>query len=200
ASPAPRAARSSARPRARRASSTAPARTRRSSVSVRAAGATCARLRRSESSRSEKSRRRSELAAFTIARCRRTTRRTRRARSRPSSTPTSSPAARTTSAGSVLQGSPSSSTSMRSRGRARGALTLGGNLFDGSLGLLLARRTVGVGRDGKQPRGGDASLSELGLDSLHDLVGDVRVLAQEGGRVLPALAQSLLVEAEVRAG
>src|SRR5439155_2070631 len=136
----------------------------------------------------------------TIASCRRSSRRTRRARSRPSSTPTSSPAARTTSAGSVRQGSPSSSTSIRSRGRARSALTLGGNLFDGSLGLLLARRTVGVGRDGEQPRGGDGSLSELGLDSLDDLVGDVRVLAQEGGRVLPPLTEPLVVEAEVRAG
>src|SRR3954468_24332679 len=149
----------------------------------------------------ETSRRRRTFVARAIASCRRSSRPTRRARSRSSSTPISSPQRSTTSAGSVRHASPSSATSTRSRGRARRELTLGGNLFERSLCLLLAGGApILAGRLGQQAPRGDRALAELGLDPLNDLVGHVGMLAQEGGGVLPPLAQALFVEAEVRPG
>src|SRR5207245_9966172 len=52
----------------------------------------------------------------------------------------------------------------------------------------------------QEPRRGDLLVPELGLDAGDDSLAGVRMLAQERGRVLPALAESFFVEAEVRAG
>ena len=72
--------------------------------------------------------------------------------------------------------------------------------FSDSLGLL--RRGLGLlvrSRHRQQARGGEAALAELGLDPVQDLVGHIWVFPQEGGRVLPPLAEPFLVEAEVGA-
>src|SRR5262245_30332897 len=198
-SPAPRSPRACALGRANRPSSPAPASVRRSIVSARAAGATFARSSRVFSSAAERSRVRSARAALAIASCRLSSRRTRRARSRSSSTPTSRPARSTTSSGSIRQGSPSSRTSTRPRDAAASELTLRGDLFDESLGLLLGAGAVLGGHGRKQPCRGDPAFAELRLDPLDDLLGGVRMLAQEGRSVLAPLPEPLLVEAEVGA-
>src|SRR5581483_8647721 len=52
---------------------------------------------------------------------------------------------------------------------------------------------------GQEPRGDDLPLGRLRLDPLQDLLDDVGVLLEEGGRVLAPLAEPLVAEAEVRA-
>src|SRR5438034_7977956 len=196
--PAPRSASACALARANRSSSTAPAPVSRSIVAARVAGVMRAFARRASSSAAERSRLRRARAAHAIASCCRSSWRRRRTRWRSSSNPTRSPARSTTSAGSVRQGSPSSATSTRPRDAAASELTLRGNLFDGSLSLLLAGGAIRGGPRGKQPRRGDPAFAELRLDPLDDLVGRVGMFPQEGRGVLAPLPEPLLVEAEVR--
>jgi hypothetical protein len=51
----------------------------------------------------------------------------------------------------------------------------------------------------QEPGRDDRVGPELGLDGAEDALGDVGVLLQERGRVLAALAEALVGEAEVRA-
>src|SRR4029079_10643437 len=53
--------------------------------------------------------------------------------------------------------------------------------------------------DRQEARRDDLLWPELELDLLEDLLRHVGMLAQERGRVLPALAEPLVAEAEVRA-
>src|SRR5205085_2089676 len=79
----------------------------------------------------------------------------------------------------------------------RSAVTLG---IGWSL-LRLGRLLLGghFDRSRQQPSGDHLVRPGIGLDLRQDLLGHVRVLAQERGRVLAALAESLVAEAEVRA-
>ena len=61
------------------------------------------------------------------------------------------------------------------------------------------RRRPSRRRHREEARGDDRVRPELGLDGAEDPLGDVRVLPQERGRVLAALAEPLVAEAEVRA-
>src|SRR5581483_11779411 len=105
-----------------------------------------------------------------------------------------------------------SARTARSRARRRSsagtALRLD-RLLDRALGeLARGRRCRGlplrggflVGRlgDRQQPGGRDLVIAELGLDPLEDRLRHVRVLTQEGGRILAPLAEPLVLEAEVR--
>src|SRR5918994_3759320 len=78
-------------------------------------------------------------------------------------------------------------------------------LFD--LRALPVRLRVGLDvvgraglRSGQQSRRRDLLGPELRLERPDDPLRHVRVLAQERRRVLPALSEALVVEAEVRAG
>src|SRR5262245_37851416 len=86
---------------------------------------------------------------------------------------------------------------LRLLGRGLGAFTRNRG---GSRRLLLGGRRLvaGVGH-GQQPGGSDLILSELCLDPSQDRLRDVGMLAEERGRVLAALAEPLVLEAEVRA-
>ena len=150
----------------------------------------------------------------TSASCLRSSPRRARRRARSSCSPTASPTRTTTSAGSTRQGAPSSSTATRPGRLERSAVTsatdaLRGGRFDllgFGLRLFLGRRCVGgpvagLGdHGGKQARRDDLLGADLGLDPREDLLADVGVLAQERGRVLTALPEPLVAEAEVRAG
>src|SRR5207245_8789881 len=142
-------------------------------------------------------RRASVLVALVSASCSRSFRRSARARSRVTSVPVARPAASTTSSGSFRQGRPSSSTSTRPRGAARSAVIVGVRIASGlgRLDLFWSGFDLLACRHREQAGRGDALRAEVGLDPQEDLLGHVRVLAQERGGVLPALPEPLLVEA-----
>src|SRR5580765_5237996 len=137
---------------------------------------------------------------------RRSSRPSVRARGRSSSTPATRPARTTASSGRTRQCSPSSSTRMRPGLVARNAVTRaiplslrrGGGLLVGldDLRHRACHHRLGLGdeasRDGLLGR-------RLRLDAGQDLLDDVRVLFEERGRVLAALAEPLVAVAEVRA-
>src|SRR5207244_1499420 len=147
--------------------------------------------------------------ATASASSRRISRRSNRRAGRSRARPWARPARTTTATGSSRQGEPSSSTAMRPRRLSRSAVIVGiggwllrpSGLLDGflrvslDLAVLLGARRPG----GKQARRGDLLGTELGLDAGEDPLADVRMLAQERRRVLPSLAEPLLVEAEVGA-
>ena len=123
-----------------------------------------------------------------------------------------SPLRTTASAGIVRQGAPSSSTSTRPRGRSRSAVTVfrdsvrEGRRLDARPPPQPRRRSgfpfevaTSASTVGSRRAETICSGPDLELEPLEDLLRDVRVLAQERGRVLPALAEPLVAEAEVRA-
>src|SRR6185503_8559749 len=106
--------------------------------------------------------------------------------------------------GTVRQRLPSRSTSTRPGPTRRSAVILGGcDLVRGLFGRLgLGVCLHGLGRivaQGQEPRGNDRVGSDLRLERTEDLLSDVWMLAQEGGRVLPPLPEPLVAVAEIRA-
>src|SRR2546429_1410936 len=196
ASPSPRPASAAARAWANRSSSSAPCRRRVATASSRSGSRMPFRSRASRTACSEWSRRARTRAPAATASLRRSSRLSIRKRSRSSSSPRASPLCAATSSGMVRQRSPSSSTSTRPGRAGRSAVTLGIGRS-----LLLSRLLLGghFDRGRQQPRRDHLVGSGVGLDLRQDLLGHVRVLAQERGCVLAALAEPLVAEAEVRA-
>ena len=123
------------------------------------------------------------------------------------------PARTTAVAGTTRQGWPSSSSATRSRGSsfrrvrrgiapayATSSMTALPFCGLGLLGLRLGlASTTGAGSGASSRAETICSGADLRLDPGEDLLADVRVLAEERGRVLPALAEPLVAEGEVRA-
>src|SRR6266480_2384323 len=196
ASPRPRSASAAARTWANRSSSIAPCRRRVATASSRSGSRMPFRSSASRTACSEWSRRARTRAPAATASLRRSSRLSIRKRSRSSSSPSASPLCAATSSGIVRQRSPSSSTSTRPGRAGRSAVTLGIGRS-----LLLSRLLLGgpFDRGRQQPRRDHLVGSGVGLNLRQDLLGHVRVLAQERGCVLATLAEPLVAEAEVRA-
>src|SRR5512133_1864780 len=196
ASPRPRSASATARTWANRSSSIAPCRRRVATASSRSVLRMPFRSSASRTACSEWSRRARTRAPAATASLRRSSRLSVCKRSRSSSSPRASPLRAATSSGMVRQRSPSSSTSSRPGRAGRSAVTLGIRRS-----LLLSRLLLGghLDRGRQQPRRDHLVRAGVGLDLRQDLLGHVRVLAQERGCVLAALAEPLVTEAEVRA-